>query len=299
MLTFEEVIDDAIKGSLTKYYDFQYECFVAIVTTLNAKFADANELHDTVSCRKFLLTLYKIIRDTPQFLIERYADDWLQSRQPYNFNNIMTRAWGCRLSASLMGRMFLAAAENRHWRAIRILACYLKKWHPIAICLSRKDLQDVARVVVDVIREQDKHEEDAIEPALKSDFMKNPPVNPLMLYGIIAPSLLSEMMAATPHNVVDIMSYRCAIYRWHAERLSALIRCVEEGYYQPHHLATEYHAALRFLNLARRLPRDLQELLANRVYGCSRDIVPLQEADESIYWALRLGPKYEDPVWYV
>jgi len=76
-------------------------------------------------------------------------------------------------------------------------------------------------------------------------------------------------------------------YRRAVSRCYAIIVCYEDGL-----LTTNDQALLCFLQLMKRLPIDVQQVVANRVYGCNRDIVPVMEDDESLYWVLRLGPKY-------
>jgi hypothetical protein len=83
-------------------------------------------------------------------------------------------------------------------------------------------------------------------------------------------------------GIVNDMTIRRGLYRIHVERLAALITCVNAEFFRTSH---------RFFALMRLLPIDLQEVVANRVYGCNRNVVV---AKEGIYWALKLGPKYED-----
>jgi hypothetical protein len=58
-------------------------------------------------------------------------------------------------------------------------------------------------------------------------------------------------------------------------------------------LFTQNKNAMRivtFFVVAAQLPIDLQQVVAHRVYGSTRDVIVLQEG---LYWALKLGPKYE------
>jgi hypothetical protein len=91
-------------------------------------------------------------------------------------------------------------------------------------------------------------------------------------------------------NAVRITNGR---FRRAVERVYAMIGCYVEGL-----VTTRNVALLHFLTLVGALPIDLQQVVANRVYGCSRNIVALlcsgTRSYEPVHWVLKLGPKYED-----
>jgi hypothetical protein len=264
----------AIREGKTAYKKLQASCVCATLDALNADYDAATDNETRIEIRgKFALLSETISRSC----INEYVKNICQHQPTYKFNQAMIDLCVPCLDRLILYDALNLAIRTLQWPAIRaFLVPVGTRFHGIHLdnfTISSDDFQcliDIIRLIADNLRDV------SISVTLPTNIAI--PLSHLWtLHGRQRIHDLKPYIAR--HGITNDRIIHHNVYRVHVERLVALMACVSDDYLW----APE---SGRFWHIVKRLPRDLQEVLANRCYDCVRDIVVMRRG---IYWALMLG----------
>jgi hypothetical protein len=198
-----------------------------------------------------------------------------------SFKPIFQQLMSTELRPTLVHEAIMAALHRQQWLALRLVirAARTRESRTLILdtCIELNVSPDIIHLIAGYLKETNAR---AIQISSPGDI--------LSVEHIFA---MENWMLWRAQDRCDITNEQWITnghYRRAVGRLYTIVGCYVEGL-----VTTQNRLFLDFLQLMKRLPIDVQQVVANRVYGCNRDIVPRTDDDESVYWVLQLGPKYE------